>query len=209
MLNAGPYTVYARDRKGCQDSLFVNIAEPAELIVDAGRDQSIQLGCGTEIQTTLLPIGRNVTYSWMSVDTTVRGLNTSSVSIIPPGTTSYIVEVVDEDGCIDLDTVVINVDDNRPVYIPNAFSPNNDGINDYFTVFGNKAMKSILLLQVFDRWGNTLYKRENVPLDNTIYGWDGTANGEVLTPGSYTYLTKIQFVDNSEISFSGDILLIK
>jgi gliding motility-associated-like protein len=77
-------------------------------------------------------------------------------------------------GCGDSSIVNIEVDTRQTVFVPNAFSPNNDGTNDVFTVFGSVDVKEVKTFMVFDRWGELVHKSENFMPNSTSAGWDGT-----------------------------------
>lgn len=92
-----------------------------------------------------------------------------------------------------------------PVYIPNAFSPNDDGINDSFRLFGSEDLISIESLSIFDRWGNLLFQQKG----GDHFEWNGyTANEEVET-GIYVYLVEIRLHDGRRKVLSGDIAVVK
>lgn len=208
-LPAGDYDVFIRDRKGCQDTLRTTLTEPEPLMVDAGPDQVIGLGCPVLISATVVPGTSTVVYKWSSTDTAFMDPAMASFTTFPPGEATYTVMVSDDAGCEATDEVLISSDGLRPVFIPNAFSPNNDGINDFFTVFSNKATREIISLQVFDRWGGKVFEQTNFPTNEVTMGWDGTANGQILNPGTYAYVAKVLFVDGVEMVYHGDINLIK
>ena len=208
-LDVGDYFVFIRDRKGCIDSVAASIVEPPELRVDAGPDVTIGLGCEVDVLATLFPAGTNVDYAWSSTDTAFRDPAVSGFTTFPPGSAIYTVTVTDRAGCTASDEKSVMSDGLRPIFIPNAFSPNNDGINDYFTVFANKATREIASLQVFDRWGSLVFERVNIRPNQVTQGWDGTSKGEVLNPGVYAYVIKMLFVDGVEEVYHGDISIIK
>jgi gliding motility-associated-like protein len=86
------------------------------------------------------------------------------------------------------------------VYFPNAFSPNGDGINDFFTVQGSDDLVEVLELKVFDRWGNELSADKS---------WDGNRAGVPLNPGVYVYRAKLLMEDGVERDFSGAVALMR
>jgi gliding motility-associated-like protein len=96
------------------------------------------------------------------------------------------------------------------LYIPNAFSPNEDGFNDKFTAFSGISVQDIALLKIFDRWGNLVYVERNFPHSDPGFGWDGQFNGKLAEAGVYTYVFEIQFIDNlPPRQYSGDITLLR
>ena len=86
------------------------------------------------------------------------------------------------------------------IYIPNVFSPNYDGINDLFTILAEDGLIQSIELNVFNRWGGTVFKGTE---------WDGRHNDEFVNPGVYVYLIKIKLNDDTEHQFSGDVTVLR
>lgn len=92
------------------------------------------------------------------------------------------------------------------IYFPTAFSPNNDGINDFFTGYGSPTNSSVISsMKIFDRWGNLVFSKSNFSLNQDELGWNGMFKGKPLDGGVYTYLVEI----DKEIIESGSINLIR
>ncbi len=94
------------------------------------------------------------------------------------------------------------------IYVPNAFSPNGDGINDVFTVsFGSDLQLIRMDGSIYDRWGNLVYTSSAIP-----FIWDGYFAGENLMPGTYVYIIKVKymegFIERDKV-WKGDVTLIK
>ncbi|MEZ4931760.1 MAG: gliding motility-associated C-terminal domain-containing protein [Saprospiraceae bacterium] len=87
---------------------------------------------------------------------------------------------MDSTGCIAFDSLTIFVDLKRPVYIPNAFSPNSDGFNDFFTAYTGRAGRIIKRLRVFDRWGEMVFDGFDLTPGVELEGWDGTFKGKPM-----------------------------
>ena len=100
------------------------------------------------------------------------------------------------------------VNRNRKIYAPNVFSPNDDGSNDYFMIFG-KGVKDIQQLQVFDRWGDELYLGEHLQPGDEPSGWDGTYKGNRMNPAVFVWWAKVEFVDGTVEVFYGDVTLVR
>jgi gliding motility-associated-like protein len=95
---------------------------------------------------------------------------------------SYIVKVTTAYGCSATDTIGIKVFcENAQVYIPNAFSPDGDGINDILMVRG-KGIQAVKSFRVFNRWGEVVFERNNFPPYDPAFGWDGKIKGVVGEP---------------------------
>lgn len=210
-LDIGIYSIGVIDNFGCENSTEISLTQPEQILVDAGEDFSSELGENVEISATYTPPGLSVNGIWISSNgDSIICLDPLclNVEVLPPGPTDYIVTVVDEDGCIGRDTVRAIVDIVRNISYPNVFSPNNDGINDYFNLFGGISAIQTYTLRIFDRWGGLLYENQ-VPLNNQQTGWDGTYNGELLNPGVYAFQAIIEFVDREVVPYTGTITLVR
>lgn len=205
-LPAGTFTITLIDSQGCSETVQATVNEPAPLTVDAGEDQSIKLGFNTRLRA--FPNDPNVVYEW-SPATTLSCVDCPNPAAAPVNTTVYKIAVTNEQGCLALDSLEVTVIEDRPVYIPNAFSPNGDGVNDFFTLFGGPAAAEILDLKIFDRWGELIFDKQNIPLNQESAGWDGTFNGKELSSAVFVYMAEVAFIDNKTILFKGDITLLR
>lgn len=99
------------------------------------------------------------------------------------------------------------------VYIPNVFTPNNDGKNDYFTVYGGVNVKRINNLKIFDRWGEMVFDRDNFPPNLEIEGWDGSIkhkdNSTPFNTAVFVYSAEVEFINGDKQMFKGDVTLIR
>lgn len=110
--------------------------------------------------------------------------------------------------CSDSDSVEFIVDKERKIYIPNVFTPNFDGVNDYFFIqspdFG--IIKSLVII---DRWGTPVFEKEYVPVNDYFSGWDGQFKGNESNAGVYLWMAEIEFLDGQTKHFSGDVTLLR
>ncbi|MEO1262686.1 MAG: gliding motility-associated C-terminal domain-containing protein [Bacteroidota bacterium] len=207
-LVAGSYTAYVRDSRNCIYTIEGMISEPSPLVVDAGPDQTIDLGFTADINAVILPPFRPVTINWFPSET-LDCDDCNDPTALPVGTTTYTISIIDEDGCTDVDSVTIFVELERPVYIPNAFSPNGDGPNDFFTAYTGPAGRLIKTLRVFDRWGELVFDGQNLTPGIEPMGWDGTFNGKPMNPAVFAYYAQIEFIDGVVVLYEGDLTLVK
>ena len=209
-LAAGTHLITIRDQGGCTSEVTAEIFQPEELIVDAGEDTIIDLGFTASLLATHLPSGKPVSWQW---DPTGAGAcdDCPFPTVRPLETTTYAVTIIDQDNCSATDSVTVLVYLNRPVFIPNSITPNGDGLNDRLTVYAGVAAapQGVQKLQIFDRWGEMVWEGSNLPLNDESVGWDGTHNGRPLNPGVFVYVAEVTFIDNSVLTFEGDITLIR
>ncbi len=122
-------------------------------------------------------------------------------------------------GCERSDSIIIYAVDQPPcgdssIWVPTAFSPNDDGINDVLYLYGRSPIE-IIEWGVLDRWGNLYYKSENTAIDinllHTPEGWDGTGpNGETLRPDVYVWYAIFKCnTDARKYVIYGDVLLFR
>ena len=120
--------------------------------------------------------------------------------------TTYEVVVTNERGCKDSATITIVVIrpncDETDVYVPNAFSPNGDNINDVWRFRSNFV--DLVEVHVYNRWGQEVFTSNDVNFE-----WDGTMNGEFLKPDVYAYYIKVICVDASEYISKGNVTLVR
>ena len=119
------------------------------------------------------------------------------------------IEAYDVRGCFISKSISFIVVRNRDVYIPNVFSPNDDGANDYWTLFTKADLKEITLMEVYTRWGDLVFRKANFQPNDPTQGWDGKFKGERLNPGVYVYRIEILHGDDLEESLAGDVTIIR
>jgi gliding motility-associated-like protein len=207
-LEAGTYTVWVRDIKGCIDFVEVTLVDPPPIFVDAGPDVTVELGYDTDLLATTNPINRPFTLAW-TPDSLLTCGNCPDPNALPPTTTTFVVTATDEDGCTAEDGVTVTVEINRPIYIPNAFSPNEDGQNDTFILYGGRSARQIQVLRIFNRWGALVYEGREIMLGDESRGWDGRFKGELVNNDVFAFMALIEFIDNEVILYEGDITVVK
>jgi len=129
--------------------------------------------------------------------------------VTPYQSTMYFLAGNNRYACPVEDSVWVRVLRTREVYIPNAFSPNGDGINDFFTVFADKGVEQIDLLRIFDRWGNLIYESHALAPNREHLGWDGRFRGKPMQPGVFVYVAEVRFLNGERAVYAGDVTLIR
>ncbi|MEL6867160.1 MAG: gliding motility-associated C-terminal domain-containing protein, partial [Bacteroidota bacterium] len=156
----------------------------------------------------------DLAFEWTRGDVvadSLTGLTSFNPTVTPFVTTTYEIQVEDKDGCRAEDRMVVNVSIDRPVFIPNAFSPNGDQFNQYFSIYASTdIVEEVEAFMVFDRWGEVVYERRAFQplLTDDPDGWNGTFKGELLNPAVFVYYAKIRFVDGLTRIYKGDVTLM-
>lgn len=173
---------------------------PNVTIISPGRrasDTTIRYG-----QTLALTATNAITYEW-SPPYNISSTTGRDVIVNPYKTTQYVVTGKNSDRCFSSDTInVIVIQDCGDMFIPNAFSPNGDGVNDELKV--NGVCLQTLTFMIFNRWGEKVFETNDVNV-----GWDGTFNGDKLNTGVFVYRLEGKTIEGKGYSSKGNITLVR
>lgn len=205
-LAAGGYTLLVVDAEGCEKEVEFTLDEPPVLTVELGPNMEITLGESVVLSPDVsAPVTQ---YIWTNTATLNCGDCPSPIAQ-PTESTLYSLTVSNDGGCEATDEILISVKGNVDIFHPNAFSPNNDGINDVFTLFGGAQAVNISRLLVFDRWGAKVFDGSDFPINDVSYGWDGTHKGQLLDAGVYVFYAEIALANGEVVKMEGEVLLIR
>lgn len=205
-LAAGSYLITLLDSHDCLVQETATIGEPPAIQLDLGDDLYIELGEPIHLQPVLnVPPSRLGSLTWEPaicencLDTLIMPLESMNLSLT----------VTDTQGCSATDSRVILVKKNRKVYVPNAFSPNNDGINDFLMVYAGANVREISLFEIFNRWGGRVFTATAFPPNNPTFGWDGKRHGAPLNDDVFTWKLVVNYIDGKSELFTGDVMVVK
>ncbi len=208
-LGEGTYVITVQDAAGC---LFTapdfDIMEPLPLTVELGEDFILQWGRDTFLYALISPPNAPITsilWTPAGVDTT---LSSREIYIRPYNQTLYGVTVTDTAGCRAEDKVLVLVEKRRPVYIPNVFHPGGDQ-NTRFYIQAGDGVEEIEVLEVFNRWGERVFRGDGLPPNDPSVGWDGTFRDKPANPEVFVYYARIRFNDGITILYKGDVTLMR
>ena len=134
------------------------------------------------------------------------GQSGASISVNPSETMSYSVMLTDSNGCISESSItvfVISITEEQ-ILIPDAFSPNGDGINDVFRVILNGSFEDVEMA-IYNRWGELLQRKTGL----TTHGWDGTYKGKGQPLDTYVYRVMVKALSGQEFILTGNVTLIR
>jgi gliding motility-associated-like protein len=95
------------------------------------------------------------------------------------------------------------------VFLPNAFSPNDDGYNDQLTIYGAEGVEKVIWMRVYDLWGNLVFEQKDFPAGDNHYGWNGTYKGIAANLGTYTCTYRVLLKDGTERTINNGVSLLR
>ncbi|MDA3883178.1 MAG: PKD domain-containing protein [Bacteroidales bacterium] len=204
----GEYTVLVTDSHGCevqlQDAVTIGVFETLPYL-DAYADKPQVFKSQSTLIYAAPDVSDTISYYW---DPSIW-LQSDSVPIVsatPLDDITYYVTAVDQYGCMSVDTVSISVHDwvcdENFIFVPTAFSPNNDGVNDVLKV--KSGVITELQFEIFDRWGECVFSTQD--LNAT---WEGTYKGKSLHPQVLVYYIKARCLNEEEFVQEGNITILK
>ncbi len=202
------YTAIGKDSNNCfTDTVRVNVAISPKPLINI-TDSIVDVIAGTNF-TILAIAGSDVqSFQWSPL------LGLSCYDCLQPTTTvynsvTYVLTGINEFGCLNSDSItIIALCDDQSLFIPNTFSPNNDGMNDYFYPRSNGSLlvKSML---IFNRWGQLLFQKRNFYPNANTDGWNGKYNNVLQKPDVYIYMMELQCAGNKTFLQKGTVTLIR
>jgi gliding motility-associated-like protein len=203
------YRVVGTDPYNCfRDTAFIVVAVGPYPTVELGNGTTLVAGTPFTMnpQITNGPI-RSYQWTpttWLSCTNCPRPVATINNNIV------YRLEVETQYGCKASDTIGFRVvcDQQAQVFVPNAFSPDGDGLNDVLMVRG-KGITTVRYFRVFNRWGQVVFERSNIQVNDPGQGWDGKINGLPAQPDVYVYTAEVQCTAGGTFTYKGNVTLIR
>ncbi len=195
------YTVTVLDTLGCPKPVTSSVlVMVVKVNADAGpRDTAIVLDQPLQLNA----IGGTI-YQW-SPSLWLNNNRISNPIALPQNDIEYMVKVSNAFGCFDYDSVHVKVFKVAAgIYVPTAFTPNGDGLNDYFRPV-SLGLKSLDVFRIYNRWGQLIYNDTNIESE----GWDGTYKGNKQEPATYVWHAEGTDYRNEKLKRKGYVVLIR
>ena len=213
-LGAGLYSLTVTDAEGCEvTDNGIELYDPTELTVILPSDTTITQGDQLEINAEIIPAVFDPVVIWSPPVGDIGCDSCASPIVQPLITTTYTATYINEFGCLASDDITIIVEEELNVFVPNAFSPNDDGYNDKFRPYVNeKQVTGIREFSIFDRWGEQLYYCGNKgTVDSSIDAceWDGTFNGKQMDPQVCVWYLEVTKIDGTTEIMKGDVVILR
>ncbi|MBL7801750.1 MAG: gliding motility-associated C-terminal domain-containing protein [Chitinophagales bacterium] len=206
-LVANNYVVVAEDQNKCGASTTFTIVEPSQFSVKAIDDITALLNQPVKLGVTAFSSKGIKSYAWTPVKY-LSCTDCTSPTATCDVTTDFVVTVTDSDGCVNYDTVRVIVKNDFLYFLPTAFTPNNDGLNDVFEV--NILGAQNINMNIFNRWGETVYSSSDYA-NGKANGdkWDGKFRGKDVQFDTYTYLLKVKLYSGREETLTGTVAVMR
>jgi gliding motility-associated-like protein len=193
---SGTYTFIASNLTGCTDTALLHLTILDPVLADAGEDVAVEYNVPYRLQGT-----GGGTYLWSPANLVSNPtLQNPTIRIL--NDQQFYLQVTNNIGCSDSDTINVKVLKGPGVYVPNAFTPNGDGLNDVFkpTAVG---ISKIEYFRVFNKYGETVFETNQINK-----GWDGTYKGVKQNIGNYVWVLRATDRLNKTVNKKGTVLLI-
>ncbi len=204
-LSGGEYEVLVTDSEGCALTLFYPLIEPTEFRVDLGDNRTVNIGETLTLSAT--STDSISTYVWES-DDILDCQFCPSISLRPTTSTNVRLTAANTEGCVATANILLTIN-GFDIYEPTAFSPNGDGVNDFFTLGAGESVSNIRYLRVFDRWGNLVFEITEVLPSAAEANWDGRFKNEEVEEGLYIWIAELDFIDGKSRTFSGEVMVFR
>ncbi|HYV94424.1 MAG TPA: gliding motility-associated C-terminal domain-containing protein [Chitinophagales bacterium] len=188
--DSGYYSVTVTNEFGCKDSASINILTD-EIKISLGPDTSSCRGSGIVLEAG----NAFASYAWND------GSSSSTLITSAPGIYSVVVQ--DEHGCTATDSVLVSNGICNEIFVPNAFSPGDDAIDNTFGIL-NPQDVATLSMRIYNRWGELIFETSNV-----YERWDGTYKTEPCELGVYIFVINCVLKSNVPVIMNGNVTLVR
>ena len=198
----GNYLLTITSSNGCTSSLITTVVNSPEVSTQIIANPILG-EIPLDVDFSEISTGNGLTYFWEFGTGDTDSVATTSYTYNDIDTYQVYLTVIDQYGCVAIDSITIDAVEVSAVIIPNIFTPNGDGTNDIFKVTASSIKN--LSAQIVNRWGQIVYE-----WDTAEGGWDGhSASGVPSTTGTYYYFISVEFLDGKIEEFKGPLMLEK
>jgi gliding motility-associated-like protein len=209
-LDAGSYLIEGEDVNGCTFSYNTTINPSDGISFILPDTVEVEYGQSYLIVPEFLFDTTGMHYnSWLGAD--YFSCNPCLYPTIYPTYNAVVsLAITDKDGCPDEEQLFVRVfKKENKVFVPNIFSPDNNGINDKVTVFADSdVITSISEFRIFNRWGAEVFLKKDFQPNDENLGWDGRFKGKACNPDVYIYFAKVKNIYGEEIIYKGSITIM-
>ncbi len=211
-LSSGSYYLITTDAEGCTGLTYFEVDSVFQFDVEAGKDTIVTIGSELDLMGSTTLTESNIGLIEWNPSNLLSCTDCLEPTILDISEdTWFTISVEDENGCVESDSVQVRVVIDYGIYVPNVFTPDNNGINDVFNIFSNVAGRDIYIetFEIYDRWGNKVFKENDFELGEGSQSWDGMLNGRPAQQGVYAYFFKAKFPEGQTEVYTGTVTLIR
>lgn len=211
-LNEGEfYLLRIEDSQGCstiQEEFFWPKATRRSVRLPSFVPQEIA-GSAAVLPDYFVPIDQITSYRWQPAEL-FDCPACPSPTVSAPRSTPISLVVENRFGCVDSLVTFVAVDGRVPLYVPNIFTPNGDGTNDFVAAYANRdQVERILSFRVLSRWGDLVWEGFDYPPNDGRQGWDGQLNGQPAGIATYVWIAEIRLTTGETQQESGTVVLMR
>lgn len=191
----------------CDSTVLVTVNSYPPLVVALPMDTTVRIG-GSVLLESKVNGSAPYTYSWTPPDF-LSCQNCPSPLANPLDSTAYMVVVTDANGCSAEESILILINQECRIRIPNAFTPNGDGANDVFQPLMDPCIRKVLGWKLVNRWGETVFEQYNLLRTDQQLGWDGNWKGAAHPSDVLIWYGTFEKFTGERVSESGQVTLIR
>lgn len=201
---SGTFELRVTDSQGCGTTEVIRIlpASPLALTVE----DRYEIFSGQSVDLSFEANHTITSVQWTSLDS-LSCRDCESPNVSPSFTTRYRVFAEDDRGCTAAAEITVIVRQEFAYFAPNVFSPNDDGINDYFSIYGGPEILQVEDFKIFNRWGTLLFSIDQLSPGAEI--WNGEYKGQVLPTGVYVYQGEMVGQNGKRQPIMGEFMLLR
>ena len=209
-LAPGVYGLLVKDDENCKLSGTAMLSDPPAVTIALEPAVTLYLGDNWQFDPQLNISPNTIAeIKW----TPVEGLDCADClrpELSPMSDAVFTIEITDENGCKATASTAVTVLRRLDVYVPNAFSPNGDGINDVLVIFAKaNQISQARSFKIFTRWGELVFEAADFPPNDFTHGWDGMHRGRKLDAGVYAWFAEVELVNGEREVLKGDVVLVR
>ncbi len=206
-LGPARYELRVRAGEGCDTTLQFELRNPPKFEINLPfRNFEIIAGdtAYVRVEANWSPLRYTLEPSnWTSV------INENTIAVFPKEDTGFDLFAVNPNGCEDRDNFFVEVDRAIDLFLPDAFSPNDDANNDFYRAYPGLNLDEVESFQIYNRWGELLYEEPGTPKSFPLQGWDGRHQNRPMPPGVYVCTVTVEMPGGKVERFTKDFLLAR
>jgi len=208
-LESGVYDLVVRDANGCDLFDEALIAEGIEVELNVEREVFLDLGESYQAQILINIDSADIVSITWEPDLFLSCDDCLTPVVTPTHAIDYLVTIVTDDGCEGETRIYFRVNKKANVYVPNVFSPNGDGENDFFMIYAGNQVAKIHRFLVFNRWGETVHEYIDFLPNDPVHAWNGVHRGRLVDPAVFTWFAEIEMLDGRIELYKGTVALVR